>query len=174
MGAGAVSPLEHLNALFPELAHAEFLRSCGSRRWAERMVRARPYRDRAQLFAEAEQAWAQLEEPDFLEAFSHHPRIGDVSQMRARFPATVAWSSQEQGGVLGAPEEVLQALAEGNRAYEERFGFLFLICATGQSAAQMLTALQARLSNEPATELRIAAAEQAKIMRLRLERLLSP
>jgi 2-oxo-4-hydroxy-4-carboxy-5-ureidoimidazoline decarboxylase len=103
----------------------------------------------------------------------HHPRIGDVSKLREKYKATGAWSEQEQRGMEGAGEDVIQALADGNRAYEERFGFIFLVCATGKSAAQMLGLLRERMNNPPDRELRVAAEEQAKITRIRLEKLLA-
>jgi 2-oxo-4-hydroxy-4-carboxy-5-ureidoimidazoline decarboxylase len=113
-------------------------------------------------------------EADWREAFTHHPRIGDVSKLREKFASTATWSSQEQKGVSGASEETIQALAQGNRAYEEKFGFIFLVCATGKSAEEMLALLRERMPNDAAAELRIAAGEQAKITRIRLEKLLHP
>ncbi|HSP81662.1 MAG TPA: 2-oxo-4-hydroxy-4-carboxy-5-ureidoimidazoline decarboxylase [Myxococcaceae bacterium] len=165
--------VSRLNALPPEEASAELLRCCGSTRWAEAMMRARPFRNVAHLLVEAESLWEIMGPEDWLEAFRHHPRIGDLSRLRERYAATSAWSTQEQKGVVGADESVLQGLAEGNRAYEERFGFLFLVCATGKSAEEMLALLRERLKNEPEQELRIAAAEQGRILRIRLEKLLA-
>lgn len=168
-----MSGVARLNTLLAVDARAELLRCCGSSRWADGMVRARPFRDAEHLFAEAAWLWAQTGPEDWHEAFKHHPRIGDVSQLRAKFAATATWSSQEQGGVTGADEAVLRGLAEGNTEYERRFGFIFLVCATGKSAAEMLALLRARLDNPPDEELRIAAGEQAKITRIRLEKLLA-
>ncbi|MCA9493800.1 MAG: allantoicase, partial [Myxococcales bacterium] len=145
---------------------------CGSRRWAEAMVALRPFSSRTQLFGMAEQAWWHLADEDWKEAFTHHPRIGeDPEALRRRFASTATWSAGEQAGMVGADEETLAALAEGNRAYEARFGHVFLICATGLSAATMLEELRARLPNDPAAELRIAAGEQVKITALRLGKL---
>jgi 2-oxo-4-hydroxy-4-carboxy-5-ureidoimidazoline decarboxylase len=168
-----MSALERLNKLLASEARAELMRCCGSSRWADAMVRARPFRDAEHLLSEAAWLWKQTGPEDWREAFTHHPRIGDVSQLRAKFAATASWSSQEQGGVQGADEAVLQGLAEGNAEYEKRFGFIFLVCATGKSAAEMLDLLRARLDNAPDEELRIAAEEQAKITRIRLEKLLA-
>ena len=106
------------------------------------------------------------------EAFTHHPRIGDVAVLRERFASTAVWARGEQAGVAAADERTLAALAEGNRAYEARFGYVFIVCATGLKADQMLAMLNARLSNDAETEMRIAAEEQMKITRLRLEKLL--
>ncbi|QRO02178.1 2-oxo-4-hydroxy-4-carboxy-5-ureidoimidazoline decarboxylase [Archangium violaceum] len=165
--------LDWLNRLSFEDAQAEFLRCCGSQRWAEAMARARPFQNQEALFAEASWLWSQTGPEDWREAMLHHPRIGDVSKLREKFKATGAWSEQEQRGMEGAGEDVIQALAEGNRAYEERFGFIFLVCATGKSAAEMLALLRERMNNAPDQELKVAADEQAKITRIRLEKLLA-
>lgn len=163
--------LKRLDALGPEQATAAFLRCCGSRRWAEAMERGRPYADEPALLAAAERAFALLTREDWLEAFSHHPRIGDRGSLAARFPATAGWSASEQGGVRDAGEDVLDALLRGNREYETRFGHIFIVCASGLSSERMLALLRERLDNPPDRELRIAAAEQAKITRLRLQKL---
>jgi 2-oxo-4-hydroxy-4-carboxy-5-ureidoimidazoline decarboxylase len=168
-----VSKLDWLNGLPLEEAQAEFLRCCGSHRWAQAMARARPFSSEASVYAKAGELWSQTTPEDWREAFTHHPRIGDVSKLRERFKATGAWSEQEQKGVQGAGDEVLHALAAGNREYEARFGFIFLICATGKSAQEILGHLRERLNNPPQLELRIAAGEQAQITRLRLEKLLT-
>lgn len=166
-----MSALERLDSAPPEQAAETLRRCCGASRWVEVMVQARPFRTRERLLAEGERAWASMGPEDWLEAFRHHPKIGDVSKLRERFASTAAWSSQEQGGVVGASEEVLQGLAEGNRVYEERFGFIFIVCATALGAGEMLERLRGRLGNTRDEELRIAAAEQGKILRLRLEKL---
>ena len=115
-----------------------------------------------------------LGEPEWREAFAHHPRIGDMASLRARFASTAGWAADEQRGAAQATEETLAALARGNRVYEERFGCIFIVCATGKSAAEMLALLEARLGNDPEHEMRMAADEQMKITRLRLEKLLEP
>jgi 2-oxo-4-hydroxy-4-carboxy-5-ureidoimidazoline decarboxylase len=116
----------------------------------------------------AEHLWWHLGDGDWLAAFDHHPRIGaDVDALRAKF-ATAATAEREQAGVSGASEETLRALAQGNREYEARYGFIFLVCATGKSAVEMLAILRSRMDHETEAELRIAAGEQAKITRLRL------
>lgn len=157
----------------PEAAAREALtRCCGATRWVEGMLSRRPFGDDATLMAAADAVWATMEEADVLEAFSHHPEIGaDVEALRAKFGATAAWSEGEQSGAAGASEETLLALRDGNVAYRERYGFIFIVCATGKSAGEMLGLLRARLNNERAAELAIAAGEQAKITRLRLEKL---
>ncbi|MGZ3699389.1 MAG: 2-oxo-4-hydroxy-4-carboxy-5-ureidoimidazoline decarboxylase, partial [Bdellovibrionota bacterium] len=145
--------LDALNELPAHEASAEFLRCCGSTKWAEAMTRGRPYVDREALLNTADRAWAKTSREDWLEAFSHHPKIGGK--------ASSAWAKEEQKGTSGAADETLRALAQGNLDYEKRFGHIFLICATGKSAGEMLSALQARLKNPPDTEIRIAAGEQA-------------
>ena len=168
-------PAELLNALEADEAKAALLRCCGSEAWADAVLAARPFADDTTLMLAADEVWWGLREEEWLAAFGHHPRIGeDPERLRRRFGATAEWAGGEQSGVAGAGEEVLSALLKGNETYEARFGHVFLICATGLSAAQMLGALQRRLSNDPARERRVAAGEQAKITRLRLHKLESP
>ena len=139
------------------------------------MAAARPFSDGSQLTNRGAELWWSLDREDWLEAFSHHPRIGeDPEALRVRYANTASWSSGEQSGMAAASDEILQALAAGNRAYGERFGYVFLVCASGKSAAEMLAILQSRIDNEPSAELRIAAGEQAKITVLRLAKLTDP
>jgi allantoicase len=154
-------------------ADAAVLTRCnGSHRWVEAMLAAGPFVSRAHLFGEAERLWWRLGDGDWKEAFTHHPRIGaDLATLRAKYARTADWSAGEQAGIAGAADDTLRALADGNAAYEARFGFLFLVCATGKSAAEMLALLDERMGNAPDAELRIAAGEQVKITRLRLEKL---
>jgi allantoicase len=148
------------------------MRCCGSRSWADAMLARRPFREGLSLSCEAEAVWWQLEKEDWLEAFGQHPRIGgDLEVLRERFAQTHEWAASEQAGMAKANEEVIRNLAQENIDYEKRFGHVFLICATGKTADEMLTALQARKGNAKEKELRIAAAEQAKITRIRLEKL---
>ena len=132
------------------------------------MMQRRPFGRDAKLLTTARIEWFGLSEADWLEAFSHHPRIGDRAALEARFPATHDLSSKEQAGVGAARAETLDALAEANEQYFDRFGFIFIVCATGKSAEEMLGLLRERLHNDHASELRIAAEEQAKITALRL------
>ena len=132
------------------------------------MSARRPYGSREAALARAREEWFALSPKDWLEAFTHHPKIGDVEALRRRFPATHHLSTREQAGVTGASDEILEALAEDNRQYELKFGYIFIVCASGKSAAEMLAMLRARLSNDAAVEIRIAAEEQAKITALRL------
>jgi 2-oxo-4-hydroxy-4-carboxy-5-ureidoimidazoline decarboxylase len=136
------------------------------------MVSQRPYLSRAQLMGEAERQWWRLFRGDWLEAFEDHPRIGsDVEALRQRFASTSDWAEGEQAGVQVASDETLQRLAQGNKDYEERFGYIFIVCATGKTADEMLGLLSGRMQNPPEQELFIAAGEQARITRLRLEKL---
>jgi 2-oxo-4-hydroxy-4-carboxy-5-ureidoimidazoline decarboxylase len=167
------SALERLNSQPRELARLDLERCCGSARWVERMLANRPFHTMEDLLTTAEREWAQLQEADWLEAFSHHPKIGDVDALRKKFASTAIWAAGEQSSVQQADEQTLQQLAAGNTAYERKFGFIFIICATGKSAGQMLDALQQRLPNDRSTELKIAAGEQAKITALRLKKLSS-
>jgi len=137
------------------------------------MVALRPFRSREALFAAAEREWGRASRDGRLEAFSQHPRIGDRASLRERFPSTHRWSAEEQKEAAGATDEILDELAAFNRTYEERFGHVFIVCASGKTAGEMLDLLRARLGNRPDEELEIAASEQMKITRLRLERLLN-
>jgi len=154
-------------------AAAALARCCGARAWVRAMLAARPFGTREALVAAADRADAALADADWLEAFAHHPRIGDVDALRERFAATAAWAGGEQAGATAADHATLAALAEGNRDYEARFGHLFIVCASGLSAGEMLARLRARMHNDSGTERRVAAGEQAKITRLRLEKLLA-
>ena len=134
------------------------------------MLTHRPFGSDEQLLALARLEWFALAPDDWREAFRHHPKIGDRESLRARFPKTAHLSSAEQRGVSDASDATLDALAEGNRVYEEKFGCIFIVCATGKSAEELLALLCHRLNNEPQEELLIAADEQAKITELRLRR----
>ena len=158
-----------INDATPDQARALLQRACGSARWVQRMMARRPFANDAALKVAAREEWFALTEGDWLEAFSHHPKIGDRAALAARFPATHHLSEKEQAGVGSASDVVLDALADANQTYLDRFGFIFIVCATGKTADQMLQLLRDRLGNDRATELRIAAEEQAKITALRLQ-----
>jgi len=161
-----------LNALSREDASEALTRCCGAQRWVVGMLARRPFASRAAVFVAAAEVRAKLGPEDYLEAFSHHPEIGaNLDELRQKFAATADLSRAEQGAAVGASEETLIALRRGNQAYRARFGYSFIVCATGKSAQQMLELLEARLPNSADRELEIAAAEQAKITHLRLEKL---
>jgi 2-oxo-4-hydroxy-4-carboxy-5-ureidoimidazoline decarboxylase len=146
-----------------------FLTSCcGSTRWVELMMARRPFGSADALQAAARDTWAAVSPDDWKEAFSHHPKIGERNLNQAKFAATRHLSAREQAGVDEAAADVLDNLAEANRAYEARFGYIFIVCASGKTAAEMLALVRTRLSNDPAMEIQIAAGEQAKITALRL------
>ena len=161
--------LSDLNALGEDAAAQEFLRCCGSSRWASAMAAARPFASLESLRRAADTQWSRLQAPDLLEAFAAHPKIGATAACAA---GTVHWSADEQSGARAATDELRQRLAAGNRAYESRFGYIFIICASGKTAEEMLTSLETRLRHTPEEELAAAAAEQRQITRLRLGKLL--
>lgn len=173
------APHHVLNAATPGEARALLMRCCGSARWVEAMLARRPFASLDDLHAAAAELWDGLAPGDWLEAFRHHPRIGDVGGEGTQPQRAVAndardtseWSRQEQAAVRFADGDTLRALRDANASYERRFGFVFLVCATGKSVDEMLRLLEARLANEPAAEVRVASREQAKITRLRLEKL---
>ncbi|UPT73229.1 MAG: 2-oxo-4-hydroxy-4-carboxy-5-ureidoimidazoline decarboxylase [Elusimicrobiota bacterium] len=165
--------LAELNALTDARAREELLRCCGCERWAADVAAGRPYESKEALLEAADAAWDNADRSELLEAFAHHPRIGGKDALRAKFAATSAWARGEQSGAASADEATLDALAAGNAEYEAKFGHIFIVCATGKSAAQMLDMLKARLPASSEAELRTAAGEQAKITKIRLEKLLS-
>jgi OHCU decarboxylase len=146
------------------IGESELLACCGSREWVKQMKQQEPFAGAEQLLEAAGRTWWKLGREDWLQAFASHPRIGELG--------ADARASQEQSGVRGAPAETLAKLAAANRAYEERFGYIYIVCASGRTAAEMLAMLESRLSNDAATELRIAAKQQWQITRLRLQKLL--
>lgn len=139
------------------------------------MAAARPFTTAEELASAADACWDALDTTDVLEAFAAHPKIGQAERGHERLQtqpaARLDWSAQEQAGVNTATADVHARLDAGNRAYEARFGYIFIICASGKTAEEMLASLEQRLYHTPSEELRIAAAEQRKIMHLRLARL---
>lgn len=164
--------LTELNQLTPAKAVEALMQCCTASTWVDKMVASRPFTDENALRAAADTCWKDLAESDYLEAFDGHPKIGDVNSLRAKYANTKALASGEQSSVNEASEQVLNDLSQGNDDYFNKFGFIFIVCATGKSAAQMLTLLQARLPNDRQTELVNAAEEQRKIFHIRLEKLL--
>ncbi|HET9953768.1 MAG TPA: 2-oxo-4-hydroxy-4-carboxy-5-ureidoimidazoline decarboxylase [Polyangiaceae bacterium] len=166
------APLIELNRCAVADAERELLRCCGSTRWAQNVAAQRPFSSLAALHEAAQRCWCEASETDCREAFSHHPQIGaNLEELRKKFAPTASLSAAEQAGAAHASETTLFELRELNLRYLERYGYIFIICASGRSAEQMLEALRARLDNEPDRELVLAAAEQGKIMHLRLEKL---
>jgi OHCU decarboxylase len=164
--------LARLNSLPHDEARAELLKCCGSTRWAEGVAARRPYESAEELEATADRVWWGLSPEDWLEAFRAHPKIGERKAAAEVSAEARAWSEREQSGAGAASAETRAALADANRAYEERFGFIFIVCAAGKTAEEMFALLRARLAHDRASELRVAAEEQRRITRLRLRKLL--
>lgn len=136
------------------------------------MASKRPFSSAIEVLQTGDDVWYSLREQDWLEAFSGHPKIGDSEILAKKFSSTFEWAKGEQSGVKGTTGDVSRRLSDANRRYEKKFGFIFIVCATGKSATEILELLDQRFENERGEELRIAAGEQAKITRLRLEKLL--
>jgi OHCU decarboxylase len=168
------SALTRWNSLPSEEAALEILPCCGSNSWARQMAGLRPIDDEDRLLAASDRTWRSLTEADWMEAFSHHPRIGhSVAPSTAPARLSAQWSSEEQQKVGTAGNDVLAALAEGNRAYEQRFGRIFIVCAAGKSAQTILDILQRRLRNDEQTELQESVEQQRQITNLRLKKWIS-
>jgi 2-oxo-4-hydroxy-4-carboxy-5-ureidoimidazoline decarboxylase len=165
--------LDKLNTLSARDAQTLFKLCCGSSAWVRGMTERRPFRSAEEIVRSADEVWEALSPDDWKEAFAHHPRIGDIKEMRRKFASTAAWAEGEQSGVGGAPEKVIKALYEGNNLYESKFGYIFIVCATGKSAQEMLSLLNERLNNIPKDEIAVAAREQAKITKLRIGKILT-
>ncbi|MBK7561360.1 MAG: 2-oxo-4-hydroxy-4-carboxy-5-ureidoimidazoline decarboxylase [Chitinophagaceae bacterium] len=164
--------LHELNILSqPQLKEA-LLKCCGSASWVKMMMAYFPADDLVELLEDAEEKWYDCSEDDWREAFAQHPKIGDIDALSEKFASTADWASGEQSGINNVSRETMAALAEGNRLYEEKFGYIFIVCATGKSAEEMLALLQSRLSNTPEVEIKIAADQQNEITKLRLQKLL--
>jgi len=161
--------LQTFNGMTTADAVRQLLTLCGSTHWASAVAASRPHKTVDDLRRAMAEAFDQMSDQDWLEAFRHHPRIGDVSKLRERFGATAHLSEAEQRGISGATEATLRALHQRNHDYEARFGHVFLICATGKSAAEMLASLDERIGNPAAVELAIAATEQRKITDIRFK-----
>jgi len=160
---------------FPaQQAAEEVLPCCGSSAWARELVSRRPFSDQARLLEASDEIWRQLQPRDWMEAFSKHPRIGERKAPPTASSQSASWSAQEQQGVASAEEPLQRALADANRKYEQRFGRVFIVCATGKSTQEMLDSLRLRLQNDDATELLTAAEEQRKITNIRLKKWLNP
>jgi allantoicase len=173
--AAKTSPaLQKLNSLPLENSLAALLDCCGSKRWAAQMTDQRPFATADKLLRKADKIWSALRREDWLEAFQHHPPIGTSRAAAKQSSTAKRWSTGEQATAQRSSPEVLAALAAENRAYAEKFGYVFLICATGKTSEEILQSVRGRISNTPEAELRIAAEEQRKITRLRLEKLLEP
>jgi 2-oxo-4-hydroxy-4-carboxy-5-ureidoimidazoline decarboxylase len=162
--------LARWNGLSPEDAAREILACCGSNAWAAAMASKRPLQDDGALLAASDEIWRGLGEADWLEAFRSHPRIGESRAEKTAEAQSSAWSEQEQKKATTVDEAIKTALKWGNREYEQKFGRIFIVCATGKSASEILEILRHRLHNDDATELQQAAEEQRQIMHIRLKK----
>jgi OHCU decarboxylase len=171
--AHSLTKLVWLNSLTADEAAKELFQCCGSKRWANEITNARPFATLETLFAKCHDTWWSLDKADWLEAFRSHPKIGEKKTKDKVSAQSQQWSGQEQSGVAGASQDIVDSLASLNEDYEQKFGFIFIICATGKTSDEMLRALRERLQHDPESELPIAAAEQSKITELRLKKLLT-
>jgi 2-oxo-4-hydroxy-4-carboxy-5-ureidoimidazoline decarboxylase len=162
--------LDRWNVLAPAEAAAEILPCCGSSQWANILTQQRPFADAALLFAASDQVWAQLDPADWNEAFRSHPRIGEKKAPESATLRSAQWSGREQAGVVTAGVDVQEQLKRANAAYEARFGRIYIVCATGKSAEEMLAILERRLDNNDEAELHEAVEQQRQITQLRLRK----
>jgi allantoicase len=165
--------LEWMNSLPADEAAKELRQCCGSQRWVADVVEGRPYSSLEALLTRANEVWSSLDQSDWLEAFRSHPRIGEKKAAEKVSAQSQQWSSHEQAGMSNASREIANSLAALNRAYELKFGYIFIIYATGKTPEEMVSALRERLQHATEAELPIAAAEQARITELRLKKLLT-
>jgi 2-oxo-4-hydroxy-4-carboxy-5-ureidoimidazoline decarboxylase len=145
---------------------------CGSEKWINSMIREMPFNTKEEIFNNAEKVWYSLNKEDWLEAFSQHPKIGDINSLTEKFYSTKELAGNEQAGVNDASIETLTELAKLNDEYEKKFGYIFIVCASGKSADEMLHIIKERIKNNSETEIKIAMEEQNKITKLRLEKLI--
>jgi len=165
--------LNELNNLSGDRVKSVFTKCCGSTGWVSQMIMNVPFSNQDDLFEMAENIWFELSETDWLEAFTHHPKIGDIQSLEKKFAETRDWAGKEQSSVKSASRETIKRLAHFNEDYERKFGFIFIVCATGKSANEMLKLLESRRDNNYEKEIRIAMKEQHKITSIRLNKLLS-
>ena len=164
--------LTSFNQLSPKTAKAELFKCCGSTNWVDKLMKHFPFENEKLFFKKVTTLWYQKSnEADYLEAFTHHPKIGDVESLKKKFATTSHWAGNEQAGVNSAEEQTILDLAAYNEKYYQKFGYIFIVCATGKSAAEMLQLLKERVNHAPKEELAIAAGEQHKITLIRLKKL---
>lgn len=164
--------VKDLDAMKPDQARGIFAECCGSSKWVNEMTAMRPFRTFDNVLKGADEAADKLDAEDWLEAFAHHPRIGEKAASAPAHGATTEMAAEEQSGVDAAANDVKAALMNANREHELKFGYIYIVCATGKSADEMLGIARKRLNNDAEKELAISADEQRKITRLRLEKLI--
>lgn len=163
-----IAEFDHLSeAQKKELLH----KCCGSSQWVDKMLHVFPIDDLVELLEEADEKWDECQKNDWLEAFDSYPETVDIESLQEKYYATADWAQVEQAGASKGSKELSAALAEGNKLYKEKFGFVFIVFATGKTSEEMLSILEERLQNNPDDELKIAAAEQIKITKNRLQNL---
>jgi len=150
----------------------DFIKCCGSKNWVNEMISNLPFDSKEKLFDIADKVWNSLDREDWLEAFTNHPKIGDIDLLKEKFSSTKHFAENEQSGVNEASIQCLMELAKYNEEYEKKFGYIFIVCASGKSANEMLELIKQRIKNNPEDEIKIAMEEQNKITKLRLEKLL--
>jgi 2-oxo-4-hydroxy-4-carboxy-5-ureidoimidazoline decarboxylase len=163
--------VDQLNDLDNASLEAALTRCCAAPQWVRQLAAEKPFLSDEELMEKAARIWNRIGPEDWLQAFAAHPRIGDVEALHSKFSGTRAWTRTEQAGVAGVAEDVLQRFLTLNHQYEAKFGYIFIVCATGKTAQEMLILLERRLANDERTELQLAAAEQLKITLLRLRKL---
>ncbi len=163
--------IQQLNDLSEGQLKEQLFKCCGSTSWVEKLAEKFPFASKEELKTESDKIWFSLNEKEWKEAFTHHPKIGDVKSLKNKFASTANWASGEQSGVQSAEEQTIIELKKGNDEYEKKFGYIFIVCATGKSALEMLAILKVRLKNSPREEIKIAMQEQNKITHLRIDKL---
>lgn len=164
--------LEEFNKKDKKTAKEILFTICSSRKWTSLLMEYLPFRSEKDLISKATAIWYDCTEEDWLEAFGHHPKIGDFKNLEEKFTVTKEFAGSEQAGVFSAESSVIEDLAKANKLYEEKFGFIFIVCATGKSAVEMLRSLNNRIKNTYHEELNVAMGEQHKITIIRLKKLL--
>jgi len=162
--------LEKINMLSYEEAYKAFSDCCGSKNWVNKMISSRPFKSKNEAIEISDLIWNSISKNDWLEAFEHHPKIGDINSMKEKYSSTRKLAESEQAGVKDSSIDTLSELAEYNADYLKKFGYIFIVCATGKSADEMLLIIKERINNDPETEIKIAMKEQSKITKLRLEK----
>jgi len=164
--------LNELNSLQTAKLQQELFKCCGSTKWSKELAACFPFDNIEGLMYCSDKIWAKCSETDFLEAFTHHPKIGDIESLKKKFAITAGLASNEQSAATTASKQTFEELSKGNDDYEKKFGYIFIVCATAKTADEMLDVLFARLSNTKEEEIKIAANEQNKITHLKLNKLI--
>jgi 2-oxo-4-hydroxy-4-carboxy-5-ureidoimidazoline decarboxylase len=164
--------LEELNQLSPQELAVQLSNCCAAKNWVQGMVSVAPFKSKEILISAANRIWQELNHLDYLSAFDAHPRIGDVTTLKKKYASTQLTAGKEQAGMVVASDCIIEKMKSLNDAYVEKFGFIFIVCATGKTAEQMLELINQRINNEYEKEIQIAAAEQMKITEIRLKKLL--